>query len=254
MSEQPLSTQTVIIGASSGVGRQLAVEAAKKKSDLLLVARSRTDMEVIAADLSIRYGVKCHILTVDLSSSSFDAQETIEQITAFMPVVYQVFIPAGMIHQDDIGSVSQKIQEQIVKVNYLSTIQLVSAFVRYFEKKTKGEITVFSSIAAAAPRSRNITYSSAKAGLEVFCKGMNHYLAQQHPHIKLKTIALGYVDTAMAFGQKLLFPIASPQKVAGHVMVHLRNKTGKHHYPSYWFFITVALRHLPWFIYKKLSF
>ena len=45
----------VVIGASSGLGRALAVELASRKQPLLLVASERRDVEATCADLRLRH-------------------------------------------------------------------------------------------------------------------------------------------------------------------------------------------------------
>ncbi|MGZ8842797.1 MAG: SDR family NAD(P)-dependent oxidoreductase, partial [Pyrinomonadaceae bacterium] len=66
--------------------------------------------------------------------------------------------------------------------------------------------------------------------------------------------ALGYVDTAMAYGKKLLLPAVSAEAVANEVVRNLSRDIGIKYYPGYWWLITRALRLLPWFVYKRLRF
>lgn len=58
---------TLITGASSGIGLELARIAASQGDDLILVARSRSKLEMLAAELERAYSVKVHIIEKDLS-------------------------------------------------------------------------------------------------------------------------------------------------------------------------------------------
>lgn len=57
----------LVTGASSGIGLELAKEFAKNSIDVLLVARSRQKLADLAAQLEKTYGVRSHILALDLS-------------------------------------------------------------------------------------------------------------------------------------------------------------------------------------------
>ena len=58
---------TLITGASSGIGLELARVAASQGDDLILVARSRSKLETLAAELMKAHSVKAHIIEKDLS-------------------------------------------------------------------------------------------------------------------------------------------------------------------------------------------
>ena len=163
-----------------------------------------------------------------------------------------IFVTAGMIDSRDQGPGEGEVTARLIQVNYASVIQLVARFAERFEKRGRGNIVTFSSIAAAAPRRQNTVYSSTKAALETYCQGLRHHL--NSTEVILQIYALGYVDTAMSFGQKLLFPVASPEWVARYVVDHLDQDRGRVYLPRFWAIVVLVLRALPWFIYKRLSF
>lgn len=57
----------LITGGSKGIGKAMAVELAKRKYNLLLVARSAELLQKTAAEISVTYGVQVHCLATDLS-------------------------------------------------------------------------------------------------------------------------------------------------------------------------------------------
>ena len=59
----------LIIGASSGLGRELAYEYAKNKHDLVLVSRDLRDLNAIKSDLE-KSEIKVEIIELDLNSES----------------------------------------------------------------------------------------------------------------------------------------------------------------------------------------
>ena len=244
--------RAVIVGASSGVGRALAETLAREGYDLLLSARDRRDLEVLAADLRLRDRIGVHVHTIDLSEPELATAAFIDTCVRELGRVDAIFLTAGMIHSRDHGPGEADTISSLIWVNYANMIQLIAGFARRFQEQAGGDIVTFSSIAAAAPRGRNVVYSSAKAGLETYCRGLRHHL--DGTGVTLQTYALGYVDTAMSYGQKLLFPVASPAKVADYVVRNLGRDRGRVYFPRFWLPIVLVLRHLPWSLYKRLSF
>jgi uncharacterized protein len=62
-----MSSYALITGASKGIGRSLAIALARRKYDLLLVARSGNELAALAEQLSAEHLVKVHYLALDLT-------------------------------------------------------------------------------------------------------------------------------------------------------------------------------------------
>lgn len=242
----------VIVGASSGVGRALADALAARGWKLALAARDRRDLEAVAADLNLRWNVECHPLPVDLSNCEYASDAFCEDCVSALGVIDALFYVAGAIDDDDNGFAEDEKISRLAEVNYVSAIKTISAFARLFDARGRGTLVGFSSIAAAAPRRQNVVYASAKAGLETYLRGLRHRFAETP--VLVQGYALGYVDTAMAYGKKLLLPAVSADAVANEVIRNLDRDIGIKYYPAYWRLITLALRLLPWFVYKRLRF
>ena len=240
----------VIVGASSGVGRTLAEKLAIAGINLIISSRDTTDLEALSQHLRLTYGVHVQVAPLDLSTGNLTAyvERCIEQNSS----IRYIYIPAGNVHDEDDGTMSEEDTESLLYSNYESVIKLTGLFAKHLEAKGSGTIGVFSSIAAAAPRSKNVVYSSAKRGLETYCKGLQHRFADSE--IKIQVYALGYVDTAMTFGKKLLFPVSSPENVAMFVVANRDKNLRFSYYPKFWKWVVLIMNSLPWFIYKRLKF
>jgi short-subunit dehydrogenase len=242
----------VIVGASSGVGQALASALAARGWKLVLCARDRRDLEAVAADLTLRFSAECHPLPADLSNSDYAGKTFCEECANKLGVIDALLYVAGAIDDHDDGSTDDETTRKLAEVNYVSAIKTLGAFARLFEEQGRGTLVGFSSIAAAAPRRQNVVYASAKAGLETYLRGLRHRFADTP--VLVQGYALGYVDTAMAYGKKLLLPAVSADAVANEVVRNLNRDIGIRYYPAYWRLITLTLRLLPWFIYKRLRF
>lgn len=242
----------VIVGASSGVGRALASALAAHGWKLVLSARDRRDLDALAADLTLRFNAECHPIPVDLSNCDYSGAAFCEQCVSALGIIDVLFYVAGAIDDHDDGCTDDETTRKLAEVNYVAAIKTLGAFAKLFEQGGRGTLVGFSSIAAAAPRRQNVVYASAKAGLEAYLRGLRHRFADTS--VLVQGYALGYVDTAMAYGKKLLLPAVSADAVANEVVRNLSRDIGIKYYPAYWWLITLTLRLLPWFIYKRLRF
>ena len=60
----------LILGASSGLGRELAYTLAKNSNDLIIISRDERDLRAIKSDLEIKFKITVKYFVVD--ASSFD--------------------------------------------------------------------------------------------------------------------------------------------------------------------------------------
>lgn len=242
----------VVIGASTGVGRALAEALARQGRNVALIASEIEEISILAKDIQIRYQVRAQYFVQDLADPGLNSIELLLKIKNEMGTIHYLFYPAGYVSDDDNGQISAVDLERTILVNQLSASKLITSLLQAPDLDSLKTIVLFSSIAALVPRSRNVVYASAKAGLEYFAQGIRHWLSDKGTIIQV--YSLGYVDTGMSFGQKLLFPVVHPEDVAKEVIKNLDKDFGKKYYPGYWLWIVMVLRSLPWFIYKKLKF
>jgi short-subunit dehydrogenase len=247
-------SSAVVVGASSGVGRALVRVLAGAGQRLVISARDRVDLEASAADASVRHGVACAVIAEDIARPDFGAEVFAERCFAELGAVGSLLVPAGGVLEADSGPNEAAI-DAVHRTNYLGPARLAAAFGRRMATQGHGTIVLFSSIAAAAPRTKNVAYSAAKAALETYAHGLRHALSRYG--VEVLVVVLGYVDTPQSFGQRLVFPVASPESVARAVHRRLgsgQRRGGRMHYPAFWWWITTALRYTPFWIYRRLSF
>ena len=243
---------TIIIGGSSGVGRALVQQCVYQGRKVLAVARDIRDLDALRNDCLIKFGNEIKILAIDITDKEIDAEKFLVECTSNIGTISTLFITVGATHDEDRSITNNELIEQLTLVNYLKPAQLISSFTRYFQKKGVGNIIAFTSITTVAPRRNNAAYAAAKTSLEFFCRAMQHHLVKSK--VRLHICSLGYVDTSMSFGLKLLFPVVSPERVAEFAIQMSKGDKRFAYYPRFWWLITAVLRALPWFIYKHLKF
>jgi short-subunit dehydrogenase len=243
--------KSLIIGASAGLGRALAEELAKKGDELFLVASDARDLESLAKDLQIRFGLKVSSKTINLNS--FDAQLFASDVLKIMPELDNLFLIAGLYDVSSNNSIEAA--ESLIDINFRSPVRIAEAFLSYFESRGQGNIVGAGSIAAIRPREAAPIYGAAKRALEFYVQALRHRFSKLENCQRLYTqfYRLGYLDTQMTFGKKLLFPALSPSKAAKIIVARLNTDVELEYLPSWWCVAALVYRCLPWFIFKHLK-
>jgi short-subunit dehydrogenase len=239
----------IVVGGSSGLGRALAEKFAAQGCDLVLVSRDIRDTDTLAKHLSIKYEVMVTPVAMDLNCCPLPF-EAIDRVLAEHCPLNGLLMPVGINDGEDFVGLSDEKLESISRVNYLSPIQLVNHYLPLLEKNA-GVIVGFGSVATARGRSKNAAYAAAKSALERYFESLAHYAANRD--FTSQYYILGYLDTNLAFTENLLFPLASPDRIAD-VVYKRRFKSGRMFLPRAWYILYRTVQFLPWTIFKRLSF
>jgi len=241
----------VIVGASAGLGRALAVELARRGRPLLLVASDARDLEALASDLSLRFGVQVAVLAHDAGDAAGLAAGLRTAIAA-LPPVGALLLPIGVVDDGDTPLLALERTQRLLAVNFLAAVAAVGELLPGLLARGGGAVVGFGSIAAARGRSRNAVYAAAKRALQSYFESLRHFAAPGG--VCVTFYVLGYLDTRLAFGRRLLLPKAAPAAVARRVCRRLGADGGVHYLPRFWYPLVLALEALPHAIFRRLDF
>jgi len=172
----------VILGATSIIAKEFAHLAATLGHALLLVGRDQEQLDIIAADIRLRYHVHCDVMNTDFSNN-------IQQLITVLDHLKNIdlFIAHSVMLNNE--KLTNKTISELINVNITSTIQLIEAY--WHKKQTQHRILFVSSVAACKGRAKNSLYGASKAAVEMYLQGLQQ-AASHKQHI---TIArLGYID------------------------------------------------------------
>jgi short-subunit dehydrogenase len=240
----------LIVGASAGLGRALAQEAASLGHNLLLCATGYRDVAALASDLRLRYSIEAHCAPGDLSLLE-DRMSIVQTAQEWLPLD-AILLPLGFSRPDDTGSLDDSSALRILQVNFLSQASLITTLWGQLCARNPAFIVGFGSVAAVRGRRRNIVYAAAKRALESYFESLR--ALAEDSGIWIQLYRLGYMRTQQTFGKKLMLPIVSPERVAKMVLRRLGKAQGIVFYPRWWGLIAAVLQRLPWFIYERLDF
>ena len=235
-----MQLKAIVIGATSGIGREL-IRVLHKKKYIVGAAGRRADLLV---EIKEELLTQIHIKEMDVASSN--AKEALQALIQEMEGVDLVVISAGT---GDLN-VDWETEQQIINTNVLGFASMSNIAFQYFSEKGSGHLVGISSIGAirggAAP-----AYNASKAFVTNYLQGLRLLATKQKKDITITNIQPGFVDTQMAKGSGL-FWITPVDKAANQIYSAIAGKR-KHAYISKrWRVIAYLLKILPDWLYHKL--
>ncbi|HQV73452.1 MAG: SDR family NAD(P)-dependent oxidoreductase [Dokdonella sp.] len=238
----------IVVGASSGLGRALALELARSGKPLLLIASDARDLDAMASDLRLRFKATVATLAVELAASA-DPGARILASLADLPPASMLLLAVGMSRSDDDGTLGAVAVGQLLAINLHVPIAITQALLPAL-LESRGTIVGFGSIAGTRGRSRNIVYAAAKRGLETFFQSLRH--RHLPSSLRVQFYRLGFLRSNLTFGLKLPLPVAEPADVARKVVAQLQRGSFARHEPRWWGIIALLVRNLPWFAFRRM--
>ena len=180
----------LVTGASSGIGRDIAREFAKRKYDLILVARNVERLEALKEELKNEYNVNVEYLSVDLSrrENCIDLHSKVKDIDIL--VNNAGFGLVGEFHKLDLDKELQMIDTNIKAYHILTKLYL-----KDFIKKDKGQILNVASIAGFLPGPLMATYYATKNYVVTLSESIKEELRRKKSNVKISILCPGPVNT-----------------------------------------------------------
>ena len=238
----------LVLGATSDMAQAIARKYAAEGWSLTLAAIETDLLTPIAEDLRIRSCAP--VVALDFDATDFANHRAFYDALETKPdAVVAVF--GYMSDQEKVRNDVEDIRRTI-DINFTGMATMLSVIAEDFEKRGEGSIIAISSVAGDRGRQSNYVYGSAKAGLTAFLSGLRNRLVKKGVHVM--TVKPGFVNTKMTEGLDLPAPLtAEPEQVANAVFKGMQKKIDVVYTLWMWRFIMLIIRHIPEFIFKKLS-
>jgi len=184
----------LITGASSGLGRAIALYMAKKEYANLVVTARRTELlEQLKTEIQSSSDSKVKIITVDLSEPK-GAEDLFQKATETADI-YAVINNAGITFYGKAEVAHLDKFEKIIAVNLRALITLSLRFLAYFEQKGAGAILNITSEAGLIPTPFQAVYSASKYAAQAFTEGLR--LENRKSKVVISSFAPGGIATEM---------------------------------------------------------
>jgi short-subunit dehydrogenase len=184
----------LITGASSGLGKGMAIEFAKLGRNLALCARRTDNLQELKQELlSLNPDIKVFIRSLDVN----DHDQVFEVIKAFsedMGGLDRVIVNAGMGKGASVGTGYFHANKQTAITNFVSALAQCEAAMEIFRAQNSGHLVTISSVSAVRGARRALTvYAATKAALSSMTEGIR--IDVMHTPIKVTTIHPGFIRT-----------------------------------------------------------
>ncbi len=234
----------IIIGATSGIGRELAKVYSCIGYEVGIVGRRTELLNELAAELP----TKTYKITLDITNTE-TAFQSLEELIQDMKDIDIFVISAGTGYINE--SLDWQKEKETINTNVSGFAAVANIAMQYFIKKGSGHLIGMSSIASIRGSRDAPAYNASKAFVSNYLEGIRAKAIKAKLPIAVTDIQPGFVDTAMAKGDGL-FWVASPEKAAKQIYNAIKQRKKKTYITKRWVLIAWLLKIMPDFIYNKM--
>jgi len=217
----------VITGASGGIGRATSLAFASRGACLALLARNRTRLGVLAAEIESRYNRASLILEADVCSP-VEVQKGIQKATDHYGRIDYLINGAGIISFKPFLELSPEELHAMMSVNYLGTAACIRAVLPMMLERRSGHIVNIASIAGRRGFPMETGYCASKFAVVGFSEALRVELTGTGVGVSL--LCPGIVDTPMSSDflnlpgiRKEVRPLSADQ-IASHLLQMVTEK------------------------------
>ncbi|MBI4834679.1 MAG: SDR family NAD(P)-dependent oxidoreductase [Planctomycetes bacterium] len=236
--------KAIIIGATSGIGRELA--KILSQNDYVVGIAGRR--EELLCELQKEITAKTYAKRIDVAQAS-TAMNSLKELINDMGGMDLLVISAGTGYINP--EVDWEKEKETIDVNVSGFAAMANVGIRHFCQEGSGHLVGISSIAALRGSGEAPSYNASKAFISNYLEGIRKKTAKLKLPITVTDIQPGFVDTAMAKGEGL-FWVATPAKAASQIFRAIKRKRKHAYITKRWRIIAWMLKIMPDWIYNRL--
>ena len=235
-----------ITGASSGIGKALAIKFAEKGWTVAASARRENLLEDLNKFNENIYSFPLDV--TEIENCKLIANKIIEKFGGIDICVFGT----GMHDPKSEKRFNLNKIREIMEVNYFGTMNSINSIYEYFSEKKNGQISIISSVAGYRGLPAAGAYCASKAALTSYAESLNFDM--QMKNVKVSLISPGFIKTPMTDQNDFPMPmIKSPEFAANEIFKGLTEKKSfEIHFPKAFTYFLKFLQILPSSIYFKL--
>ncbi len=159
----------VVTGASSGIGREMALRLAEAGLNLVLVARGRAALDQLAADVAARHRIEARVIAADLASEEALAEVVAgtRDLEVGLLVASAGFGTSGPFLQSDLEQ-----EYAMLDVNCRAVLSLSLHFGQRFARQGRGGLLLMSSLVAFQGVPLAAHYAATKAYVQSLAEAL----------------------------------------------------------------------------------
>ena len=235
-----------ITGASSGIGRALAIKFANEGWIVAASARRENLLQELNKINENIYSFPLDVTNIDGCKKVF--KDIIEK---FNDVEISIFGTGIHDPKSEKEFNLEKIRK-IMEVNYFGTMNSINSVYSFYNDKKSGQISIISSVAGYRGLPAAGGYCASKSALTSFAESLHFEMKRKNVRVSL--VSPGFIKTPMTDQNDFPMPmIKSPEFAAEQIYTGLINKKSfEIHFPKIFTYFLKFLRILPNSIYFKI--
>lgn len=215
--EQAAGKSVLITGASSGLGRQMAIEFSRRGYRLALTARRLDVLKELQTELENTGTHPVFVAALDVSDDASVVQ-VFARARASLGSLDIVVANAGIGHRGRIGKLPFAKVRETVATNITGFMATVDAALFHFREQGHGHLVGISSVAAFPGMPAGGVYGASKAAVSHYLESLR--VETYHSPILVTTLSPGLIDTPMNRGARRR-PFLIPLEKGGKLLVDL---------------------------------
>jgi short-subunit dehydrogenase len=254
MSGTPSRRRTLITGASSGLGAEMARQFAAGGVDVALCARRVERLEQLRAEILAAHPDRTVVirpLDVDDHAAVF---RVFREIADELGGLDRVIVNAGLGKGAPVGTGRFDANKATITTNLVSALAQCEAAMEIFRAANAGHLVVVSSLSALRGMPKSMTaYAASKAGLATLAEGIRADVLGTP--IKVTTLLPGYIRSEMNDRVAQRTPLMSSTEDGVRAMVRaIDREVAETPVPVWpWRPLSVVIRHAPLRVLRRMG-
>ncbi|MFA5624889.1 MAG: SDR family NAD(P)-dependent oxidoreductase [Bradymonadales bacterium] len=232
----PLKAYALVTGASSGIGRAIALELAAGGADLLLLSNDEEGLKTLKASISRDFGVKVEILCMDLARANA-AKKVLSFCQEHEITVDMLVNNVGVFSFGALACTPPERVEAMIALHISCSTALIQAFAPSLMERRRGYILNISSMSVWMPMPGIGVYNATKSYIRNL--SLSLYYELKPYKVGVTVVCPGGIDTNLfnlpvkirQLGVKLGF-LMKPEKLAKKAL-RVCFKRRKHSVPGF---------------------
>ena len=235
-----------ITGASSGIGKELALKfskegwqvAASARRENLLNEIAQSNKNIISFPLDVNDSEKC--------------KEVFNQIKEkFNEVDISIFC-TGIHDPKSEKNFNLESINKIMNTNFFGTMNSINAVYEYYKEKKSGHISMVSSVAGYRGLPTGGAYCASKSALTSYAESL--YFDLKRFNVRVSVVSPGFIKTPMTDKNDFPMPMIKSAEYAADKIFHGLTKSNAFeiHFPKQFTFIMKILKIMPNWLYLKI--
>ena len=246
-----MSANILILGATSAIAQAYARRRAAQGCGFILAGRHEARLGAIAADLKACGASSSEVFVVDLAALDH-IEVSVQAIHTRFGEPDEVVVAYGVLGEQVTAEQDLSMARVSIDTNFTSAALWILALLKGRSGASPFTIVGIGSVAGDRGRASNFIYGAAKGALDRFLQG----LAQKYDGtgVRIITVKPGFVDTPMTAGIQKRGPLwATPGRIAADIERAVAKGRRVVYTPWFWWMIMMIIRHLPWFVFRRLK-